>query len=213
MRNLRERPAPFTCGKRRTRRRMDNARQDGQDRTEKLRRTGLESQICSPSGGLGLSIPYREKRRTNRPTAKLSRGAGGQTIHPPERSAERVRRSPHGRGDGPRHDIGRPRKSSHTPKRGRPRREVGRGRSTPTTSRNAADLRRRFDPPKNLYVKIRGARRNLRASLICPSRAPGPWRSAYKLTIPAAWLMRGVMPFARKCADQCTEAADSSKLE
>ena len=35
----------------------------------------------------------------------------------------------------------------------------------------------------------------------------------YKLTFPAAWLMRGVLPFAHKCADQCPEAAVNSKLE
>lgn len=97
------------------------------------------------SGGLGLSIPYREKRRTNRPTATRSRGAGGQTIRPPERSAKRVRRSPYGRAFSPL-----------------------------TTSRNAADLRRRSDSPKNLYVQIRGARRNLRPPFVCSSRATGP---------------------------------------
>lgn len=138
---------------------------------------------------------------------------GANSPHRSKEGNEVSRRSPHGRGDGPRHYIGRPRKSSHTTQRGRPRREVGRELSTLTTSRNAADLRRRSDSPKNLCVQIRGARRNLRACLICSSSAPGPGRSEYKLTVPAAWLMRGVLPFARKCADQCPGAADRSKLE
>lgn len=34
-------------------------------------------------------------------------------------------------------------------------------------------------------------------------KSAGAMFLAYKLTFPAAWLMRGVLPFAHKCADQC----------
>ena len=142
-------------------------------------------------------------------------GRLGAKLAPPIQGRKRSFPAVHltGAAKWPRHYIGRPRRYLTHEKAG-PTSACGRARMIlADNSRKASDRRRRFDLPKKLYVQIRGARRNLRASLICPSRAPGPCRSAYKLTIPAAWLMRGVLPFARKCADQCQEAADRSKLE
>lgn len=144
-------------------------------------------------------------------------GAGGgwgpNSPADPRKETKFPRRSPYGRGEmaAPLHRAA-PQILTH--KKAGPTSACGRARMIPAdNSRKAADRRRRFDFPKNLYVQIRGARRNLRAFLICSSSAPGPCRSAYKLTVPAAWLMRGVLPFARKCADQCPGAADRSKLE
>ena len=146
------------------------------------------------------SNPYENgeaMRVANRPDAKrLSTllgvggrlGAGWGPTHPtdPRKETKFPRRSPYGRGE-----MAAPLQGAApqilTHNTAGPPSACGRARMIPAdNSRKAADRRRRFDLPKNLYVQIRGARRNLCASLICSSRAPGPCRSAYKLTFPAA---------------------------
>lgn len=153
-------PRALKCGKRRATRHGDNARQDREPRPDYLRRNGRKNGSGVPCPG-GLANPYH----TGRSDALISQprqdrgGLGGKlsTRQKEARSAFAVHLT--GAAKWPRHNIGRPRKSSHTRKRGRPRREVGRGFSTLTTSRNAADLRRRFDLQKIYMYKYaeRGA--------------------------------------------------------
>ena len=80
-----ETPRATKCGKRRAKRHGDNARQDREPRPDKLRRNGRKSGGGVPCPG-GLAIPYRTGG-SDAPTGQpwhIPRGAGGQTIHPPE---------------------------------------------------------------------------------------------------------------------------------
>ena len=146
-------PRALKCGKRRATRHGDNARQDREPRPDKLRRNGRKSGGGVPCPG-GLANPYaygRSDAATGQPRKGFKTFVGGWGAnYPPHRKKREAASAVHlsGAAKWPRHYIGRPRKSSHTRKRGRPRREVGRGFSPLTMSRNAADLRRRFDPPK-----------------------------------------------------------------
>ena len=201
---MRERPALFTCGKRRTRRRMDNARQDGEKRPDKLRRIGEKPVLYAVRGAWCEPIRTRESMTPQPAHHRIffdSLGGWGamRPADPRKASAERLTpfTVPAPRNGGAISWAG-PRFLTHQ-KGARPRPPVWSGILLAYKVIQTGTAAARITPKKNLCVNTRGARRNLRPPFVCSSRAPGPCRPRTNRRFP---------PPVR-CAAKCPPAANA----